>query len=70
VSVYFPGPVPAGAPALTTTPASAAVPHGSDGVERDTLTVREPSLDDVFLALTGRHAEPKDQGDATEGEAP
>jgi ABC-2 type transport system ATP-binding protein len=22
------------------------------------LTVREPSLDDVFLALTGRHAEP------------
>jgi daunorubicin resistance ABC transporter ATP-binding subunit len=24
------------------------------------LTVREPSLDDVFLALTGRHAEPDD----------
>jgi ABC-2 type transport system ATP-binding protein len=23
-----------------------------------TLTVREPSLDDVFLKLTGRHAEP------------
>jgi ABC-2 type transport system ATP-binding protein len=25
-----------------------------------TLAVREPSLDDVFLALTGRHAEPAD----------
>src|SRR5919109_464923 len=24
------------------------------------LTVREPSLDDVFLALTGRHAEPEE----------
>jgi hypothetical protein len=24
------------------------------------LTVREPSLDDVFLKLTGRHAEPVD----------
>ncbi len=30
---------------------------GDDGLEPDTLTVREPSLDDVFLALTGRHAE-------------
>jgi ABC-2 type transport system ATP-binding protein len=28
------------------------------GLEPDTLTVREPSLDDVFLSLTGRHAEP------------
>jgi ABC-2 type transport system ATP-binding protein len=28
-----------------------------DGLEPDTLTVREPSLDDVFLTLTGRHAE-------------
>ena len=28
-----------------------------DGLEPDTLTVREPSLDDVFLAITGRHAE-------------
>jgi ABC-2 type transport system ATP-binding protein len=27
------------------------------GLEPDTLTVREPSLDDVFLALTGHHAE-------------
>jgi hypothetical protein len=24
------------------------------------VTVREPSLDDVFLALTGRHAEPEE----------
>jgi daunorubicin resistance ABC transporter ATP-binding subunit len=28
------------------------------GVAPETLTVREPSLDDVFLSLTGRHAEP------------
>ena len=28
------------------------------GVEPESLTVREPSLDDVFLALTGRHADP------------
>ena len=27
------------------------------GLEPESLTVREPSLDDVFLALTGRHAE-------------
>jgi len=30
----------------------------ADGIEPKTLAVREPSLDDVFLALTGRHAEP------------
>jgi ABC-2 type transport system ATP-binding protein len=30
---------------------------GADGLEPDTLAVREPSLDDVFLALTGHHAE-------------
>jgi ABC-type multidrug transport system ATPase subunit len=30
---------------------------GEDDLEPDTLTVREPSLDDVFLALTGHHAE-------------
>ena len=30
----------------------------ADGLEPATLTVREPSLDDVFLRLTGRHAEP------------
>jgi ABC-2 type transport system ATP-binding protein len=28
----------------------------ADGVEPDTLSVREPSLDDVFLALTGHRA--------------
>jgi ABC-type multidrug transport system ATPase subunit len=31
----------------------------------DTLTVREPSMDDVFLALTGRHAESQDDETAT-----
>ena len=41
------------------------------GLEPEALTVREPSLDDVFLALTGRHAEATDgepapaAGDAT-----
>ena len=30
----------------------------AQGLEPQSLTVREPSLDDVFLALTGRHAEP------------
>jgi ABC-type multidrug transport system ATPase subunit len=37
-----------------------------DGVEPDTLSVREPSLDDVFLALTGHRAEnePAEAGDA------
>ena len=29
-----------------------------DGIEPRTLAVREPSLDDVFLTLTGHHAEP------------
>ena len=29
-----------------------------------TLAVHEPSLDDVFLALTGRHAEEISEGDA------
>ena len=28
-----------------------------DELEPDTLTVREPSMDDVFLKLTGHHAE-------------
>ncbi len=32
-------------------------PLDSDGLEPATITVREPSLDDVFLALTGHHAE-------------
>ena len=43
---------------------------GGDGLEPDTLTVREPSLDDVFLALTGRHAEAEPAGDGAEGETP
>src|ERR687887_2053445 len=30
----------------------------AEGIVPATLVVREPSLDDVFLALTGRHAEP------------
>ncbi len=29
----------------------------AEGLEPDTVTVREPSLDDVFLSLTGHHAE-------------
>jgi daunorubicin resistance ABC transporter ATP-binding subunit len=29
-----------------------------DDLEPDTLTVREPSIDDVFLALTGQHVAP------------
>jgi ABC-type multidrug transport system ATPase subunit len=29
----------------------------NDGLEPEGLTVREPSLDDVFLSLTGKHAE-------------
>ncbi|HWC69818.1 MAG TPA: daunorubicin/doxorubicin resistance ABC transporter ATP-binding protein DrrA, partial [Actinomycetota bacterium] len=37
------------------------------GVEPDTLSVREPSLDDVFLALTGHRAE--EPSDRSEGDA-
>ena len=33
----------------------------TSGVEPDTLAVREPSLDDVFLALTGHRAEADEQ---------
>ncbi len=36
-----------------------------DSLEPDTLTVREPSIDDVFLALTGHRAESRD-GRATD----
>jgi daunorubicin resistance ABC transporter ATP-binding subunit len=32
----------------------------TNGVEPETLTVREPSMDDVFLALTGHRAETED----------
>ena len=35
------------------------------GIEVHDLGVREPSLDDVFLSLTGRHAEPR-EGDGPE----
>jgi daunorubicin resistance ABC transporter ATP-binding subunit len=38
-----------------------------DGLAPDTLAVREPSLDDVFLSLTGRHAEADEAG--TKGDA-
>jgi hypothetical protein len=59
-----------GAPELDTTSVRLAANNGAqvlvdamrtlDGgrVVPATVTVREPSLDDVFLALTGRHAEP------------
>jgi ABC-2 type transport system ATP-binding protein len=39
---------------------------GGDGMEPDTLMVREPSLDDVFLALTGRHADEESVEDGDE----
>ena len=40
------------------------------GLEPESLTVREPSLDDVFLALTGRHAESTDgEPDRERGDA-
>jgi len=40
------------------------------GLEPVTLAVREPSLDDVFLALTGRRVEPEEAPeDATRGAA-
>jgi ABC-2 type transport system ATP-binding protein len=35
-----------------------------EGIEPGTLSVREPSLDDVFIALTGRHAEEREGGAA------
>ena len=38
-----------------------------DGLSPDTLTVREPSLDDVFLALTGHHAEVEVDRTSTDG---
>ncbi len=39
----------------------------ADGVEPSTLTVREPSLDDVFLALTGHRAEASEPDQPAEG---
>jgi len=41
----------------------------ADGVEPATLAVREPSLDDVFLALTGHRAEAADPDEPAEGDA-
>jgi ABC-2 type transport system ATP-binding protein len=40
----------------------------NDGLEPQTLTVREPSLDDVFLSLTGHRAETGGEPDATDRE--
>ena len=37
------------------------------GIELDDIGLQRPSLDDVFLSLTGRKAE--DQGEATEQES-
>ncbi len=37
----------------------------ADSIEPATLSVREPSLDDVFLRLTGRHAEPGETSEAS-----
>jgi hypothetical protein len=41
----------------------------ADGVEPATLAVREPSLDDVFLALTGHRAEVQGSDESAEGGA-
>jgi ABC-2 type transport system ATP-binding protein len=42
----------------------------SDGLAPETIAVREPSLDDVFLALTGRRVEPEEAPEvATRGAA-
>jgi daunorubicin resistance ABC transporter ATP-binding subunit len=38
-----------------------------DDLEPDTLTVREPSIDDVFLSLTGHRAESQDGRSADDG---
>jgi len=41
-----------------------------DGLSPSTLGVHEPSLDDVFLALTGRHAEGEDGAEEVEAGVP
>jgi hypothetical protein len=38
----------------------------SQGIVPATLTVRQPSLDDVFLTLTGRHVEAETASSAPE----
>jgi ABC-2 type transport system ATP-binding protein len=41
-----------------------------EGLAPETIAVREPSLDDVFLALTGRRVEPEENTeDVTRGAA-
>jgi ABC-2 type transport system ATP-binding protein len=40
-----------------------------DGLEPETLTVREPSMDDVFLNLTGRHAEAEAEAEEAQAQA-
>jgi ABC-type multidrug transport system ATPase subunit len=42
-------------------------PLDGDGLEPATLTVREPSLDDVFLTLTGHHAEGSEPAQTAQG---
>jgi ABC-2 type transport system ATP-binding protein len=37
-----------------------------EGLAPATLAVREPSLDDVFLALTGRRVEPEEPAEVSE----
>ena len=41
----------------------------ANGLEPSTLTVSEPTLDDVFLTLTGRRAEDGDDGAGHDGQA-
>jgi len=38
----------------------------AEGLSPITVAVREPSLDDVFLALTGHHAESADDGNSAQ----
>ncbi len=42
----------------------------ADGIALDDLGIRHPSLDDVFLSLTGDSAHAQDNGGPTGGEAP
>ena len=38
------------------------------GVEFDDITIRSPTLDDVFMTLTGRPPEPEDGEEGAEGD--
>ena len=42
----------------------------ANDIAPDTLAVREPSLDDVFLALTGHHAEADEEAERATGQGP